>query len=144
MSEAAAMLRVLVIGFPRTATAGVYVKLYYELHRMYDDAICLYEPFNGDYPPAVLKGGKLYHDVMGELPHDYFKLPREVLEFIAENSKWLSEWINQAHPQVTYCGNWMQVIDALDNLPNIVMLKDVYIWSSFQDLRSICQKLKLL
>jgi len=125
----------MIISFPRTGTAFTY-KVLKEHYNLYG----LYEPFNKDYPEFALRGNCLTHDVIGEINHDYYKLPKELLERIYENAKtWMHEWVWNLYPDIEVGGSYLRILREIDRLDGNWLIKDVYIWIH---LKEICERFK--
>jgi len=122
------VLKVFVLGLPRSATTMLYKRIYMAFKRI-GDVIGVFEPTNFEVIDHIMKGIKHVHDTEGDVPYDYHRLPKELLDMIYENSKWHLDWTSQESPKTPFLGGRLQLIlDTLDTIPFPVVLKDVHMW----------------
>ena len=122
------MLKLVILGLPRSATTRVYKELCLEAKRRWR-ALCIFEPTNFEVVDQIFHGIKHVHDVVGDVPYDYDKLPRELFYAIRENAKWHYEWITKESVTKPFCGEQIfDILDELDRLPYPIVLKDVHLW----------------
>ena len=125
------MKHVFIVSFPRTATSGVYVEVCRLMKNIFNDCLCIYEPFNHNVLSDIFTKGYHVHDRVGEIIHDYGKLPNFLKELIYENSKWAKKW---KFKRESFLGNYMEVLKELLELGKPLVLKDVYLWPKLPEL----------
>jgi len=122
------MVRIMILGLPRTATTFVYNEVCRYLKRL-GSITCIFEPFNYEVMHNIVKTGRHFHDKAGEVIHDYNKLPKDIVMLIYENSKWLVDWIENEKPTTPFLGsNWMKIVKTFNILFGNVVVKDVCLW----------------
>lgn len=119
------------MSFPRTATSGVYVETCRLMKKFYPDCLCIYEPFNCDVLEDIFTKGLHVHDRVGEIVHDYNRLPKHLKELIYENSKWMRKW---GFKRNNFLGNYVEVLEELRKLGKPIVLKDVILWVKLHSL----------
>lgn len=134
------MLSIAIISYPRTATTPVYKRL----TQWFSDEqgwLHLYEPFGLSSIKFALEAKLIWHDVEGEVHHDYARLPPELRMLIYENAKWQLDWMMSDEPRVPYLGeHYMRVLEELDKLRERVLIKDVYAWTRLRELAETFSK----
>lgn len=132
---------VFIIGFPRTATTGLYQEICVRTHSSmatmgYSSPVCIHEPFNPAVVEDILKKGVHRHDRVGEVINTYDLLPPEILENIKRNMHWLEGFMKHGEP---YMGrNWRNILDELLGFAEknnmLLIIKDVYAWPRLGEL----------
>ena len=125
------MKHVFIVSFPRTATTGVYDKVCRLCKSIFNDCLCIYEPFNHNVLSDIFNKGYHVHDRVGEIIHDYGRLPNYLKKLIYENSKWSKTW---GFERNKFLGNYVEVIEELRKLGKPLVLKDVYLWVKLHEL----------
>lgn len=126
---------VFIIGFPRTATTGIYREICGMADGLftamgYGRPLCIYEPFNPEVVSDIARRGVHEHDRVGRVPHTYSDLPKPLFELIRRNSAWLEGFMEHGEP---YMGEeWRDVLDGMlehaEENGRPVVVKDVYAW----------------
>ena len=117
-----------VLGLPRSATTYVYKRLYTALKQK-TDVIGVFEPTNHEVVGHIVKGVKHVHDTEGDVPYDYHRLPRQLLDMIYRNTAWHLEWEKNEHPEQPFLGrDFWKIMALLDKLDKPVLVKDVHAW----------------
>ncbi len=133
------MVRVVIIGFPRTATTWMYVKLFHILKQRSRIVYGFFEPFNLEIVKQVVTMGKVYHDEEGEVPHTYGE-DIDILIRLSINDVWFIEWVavppcekysKPLHPFLGRC--WESLLSKMLSYDPVV-LKDVVLWVKLPDL----------
>lgn len=123
-----------VLGLPRSATTRIYKDICERARRLIG-ALCVFEPTNWEVMENVVKGVKHVHDVVGEVPYDYEKLPRDLVEWIHGNTRWHREWMERERPSEPFLGrDFFKIMDELDRRPEPVVVKDVHAWVRLPEL----------
>jgi len=122
---------VFILSFPRTATTGVYDKVCRLFKSIFNDCLCIYEPFNHNVLSDIFNKGYHVHDRVGEIIHDYGRLPNYLKKLIYENSKWSKTW---GFERNKFLGNYVEVIEELRKLNKPLVLKDVCLWVKLPEL----------
>ena len=127
------MKHVFILSFPRTATTGVYDKVCRLFKSIFNDCLCIYEPFNHNVLNDIFIKGYHVHDRVGEIIHDYDKLPEYLKQLIYENSKWSEKG---KYRRESFLGNYVEVLEKLRELNKPLVLKDVCLWVKLPELVS--------
>ena len=128
------MLKVIILGLPRSGTTFIYKKVC-EYMKQKENAICLLEPTNFEVLDNIVHGRKHVHDVVGEVPNDYDKLPRSLVEKMYINAHWHTEWIWYERPTAPFCGaDIMEILRELHEDPRPIVIKDVHLWVKIREL----------
>ena len=125
------MKHVFILSFPRTATSRVYIETCKLMKKKRKNCLCIYEPFNHNVLKDIFTRGHHVHDRVGEIVHDYGKLPKHLRELIYENSKWSKTW---GFERNRFLGNYVEVLEELRELNKPLVLKDVCLWVKLPEL----------
>lgn len=121
-------IKAIVLGLPRSGTTAVYKELCLEAKKRFN-ALCIFEPTNFEVVNNIYRGIKHVHDVVGEVPYDYDKLPTWLFAKIHANTWWHIEWMKFEKPRSPFCGwMWREILHDLDSLHTAVIIKDVHLW----------------
>lgn len=106
--DGAVKMAVFIIGFPRTATTGIYHEICKVAGDLltgmgYNPPLCIHEPFNPEVVEDIVRRGLHRHDRVGEVVNTYDLLPQELFEEIRRNSHWLEAFMRRGEP---YMGRW--------------------------------------
>jgi len=122
------VLKVIVLGLPRSGTTKVYKDVCLAL-KSRGDVICIFEPTNNEVVGHIVRGIKHTHDVVGEVPYDYDRISNILMMRIWANTSWHLDWSNNDKPVSPFCGvQLFDILDELDSLPKPVVIKDVHAW----------------
>lgn len=122
------MLRVFILGPPRSATTMLYKRICLEAKKHFD-VLCIFEPTNYEVLDHIARGIKHVHNTEGDVPYDYDRIPRELFEKMYRNSKWHIDWIENDYPTTPFLGEeFIEILDELDRLDKPVIAKDVHAW----------------
>ena len=132
---------VFIIGFPRTATTGLYQDICVRARgsmtvARYRSPICIHEPFNPEVVEDILERGVHRHDRVGGVINTYDLLPPEILGEIRSNADWLEGFMKHGEP---YLGRgWRRILDKLleyaEKNNMLLIIKDVYAWPRLGEL----------
>lgn len=122
------MIKVMILGLPRTATTRLYADVCAALKQR-EDVICLLEPTNIEVMKHVVSGVKHTHDVVGEVPLDYGRLPYVFVLRMLSNASWMEEWGKKHVPTKPFCGpDIFNILNAIERMRNPAVIKDVHLW----------------
>jgi len=122
------VIKVFILGLPRSATTRLYKDVCLEGKKRFN-ALCIFEPTNNEVVGHIYHGIKHVHDVVGEVPYDYDKIPGELFEKIYRNTFWHKDWDNNVEPKTPFCGEKInEILLELDRLKSYVIVKDVHLW----------------
>ncbi len=120
------MLKILILGFPRTGTTILYTWLRDRL-RSY---LAVFEPMNPEQVVLHAVRNRSLHDVIGEVESDFSSLPLDTRFIIAVNSHWYYDWLLLERPTTPWCGwYWEEILERLDIWREQILLKDVCLWT---------------
>ena len=124
---------IFIIGYPRTATTGIYQAVCRELGEAAgggEGPLCIYEPFNPEVVDDIYERGLHEHDRVGEIIHTYDLLPRQLFEEIRLNAHWLDGFMRGGTPYLG--GKWLYILNSLVEYARRagrpLVVKDVYAW----------------
>ncbi|NPA98569.1 MAG: hypothetical protein GXO43_04235 [Crenarchaeota archaeon] len=129
---------VFIVGYPRTATTGIYQEICRYLGELGFKPLCIYEPFNPDVVDDIYRRGIHEHDRVGEIIHTYDLLPPQLFEEIRLNARWLDGFMYGRKP---YLGDWKAILDKLywyaEKTGRALVIKDVYVWPRLGQLKRL-------
>lgn len=138
------MVRVFILGLPRTGTTFVYNYLCRAMKEV-NPTLCIFEPFNYEVMNDIVSGVKHVHDTEGEIIYDYGKLPNELLQLIYQNSLWHKEWMEVVKPAKPFLGNdYIKILNTLNVLPHNILIKDGHAWVKAEELVNIFKNMKFI